>query len=184
MKLDRRLEILLTLLQSDWVSSQELAEQHKVDKRTINRDMDFLKEAGIPIMGKRGNAGGYKVDDNFKLKNKKLSLKEQHQLMKTIKESDKVSEEQIEYVIDQVEEKIIESTKDWFEIQMEDEKLNEIVRKIKTAILREQEIEIELKSGEIIDGVPEKLIVKEDGLYLGIDKRFIKIERIKIIKLV
>lgn len=105
MKLDRRLEILLTLLQSDWVSSQELAEQHKVDKRTINRDMDFLKEAGIPIMGKRGNAGGYKVDDNFKLKNKKLSLKEQHQLMKQIKESDKVSEEQIEYVIDQVEEK-------------------------------------------------------------------------------
>lgn len=183
MKLDRRLEILLTLLQSDWVSSQELAEQHKVDKRTINRDMNFLKEAGIPIMGKRGNAGGYKVDDNFKLKNKKLSLKEQHQLMKIIKDSDKVSEEQIEYVIDQVEEKIIESTKDWFEIQMEDEKLNEMVREIKTAILREQEIEIEFKSGELMRGVPEKFIVKEDGLYLEIANRFPSIIKFKEVAL-
>ena len=168
MKLDRRLDILMSLLQSDWVFSQDLADKHEVDKRTINRDMDFLKEAGIPIIGKRGKSGGYKIDNSFKFKNKKLSLKEQHNLMKLIKDNDRVSEEQIEYIIDSVEEKIIESTKDWFEIKMEDEKLNALVREIKSAVLRENKITLELKSGEIIEGVPEKFVVKENGIYLCI----------------
>lgn len=66
---------------------------------------------------------------------------------------------------------------------MEDEKLNEMIREIKTAILREQEIEIELKSGEIIDGVPERFVVNGDGLYLEIENRFFSIIEFKEVTL-
>ena len=49
MKLDRLIGILSILLQREKVTAVELAEQFEVSRRTIQRDVDTLCRAGIPL---------------------------------------------------------------------------------------------------------------------------------------
>ena len=49
MKIDRLIGILSVLLQKDKTTAPELAERFEVSKRTINRDIEALNNAGIPI---------------------------------------------------------------------------------------------------------------------------------------
>lgn len=67
MKIDRLMGITLYLLNREVVSASELAEQFEVSKRTIQRDIDDLNLAGIPVVATRGSAGGYGIIDGFKL---------------------------------------------------------------------------------------------------------------------
>ena len=50
MKIDRQIGILSVLLQKDNVTAPYLAERFEVSRRTINRDIEDLCRAGIPIM--------------------------------------------------------------------------------------------------------------------------------------
>ena len=52
MKIDRLIGILSILLQKDMVTAPELAEHFEVSRRTINRDIEALSKAGIPIISK------------------------------------------------------------------------------------------------------------------------------------
>lgn len=54
MKIDRLIGILSILLQKEKVTAPELAERLEVSKRTINRDIEDLCKAGIPIHTVRG----------------------------------------------------------------------------------------------------------------------------------
>ena len=54
MKIDRLIGILSILLQKDVVTAPYLAERFEVSRRTINRDIDDLCQAGIPIMTRQG----------------------------------------------------------------------------------------------------------------------------------
>ena len=54
MKLDRLLGILSVLLQKETATAPELAEQFEVSRRTINRDIEALCRAGIPVMTRQG----------------------------------------------------------------------------------------------------------------------------------
>lgn len=67
MKIDRLLAILIYLLNRDLVSARELAEHFEVSVRTIQRDIDALSFAGIPIRSVQGAQGGYGIVDTFKL---------------------------------------------------------------------------------------------------------------------
>ena len=49
MKIDRLIGILSILLQEEKTTAPELAERFEVSKRTINRDIEALCKAGIPI---------------------------------------------------------------------------------------------------------------------------------------
>lgn len=49
MKIDRQLGILSILLQKESVTAPYLAEMFEVSRRTINRDIEDLGKAGIPI---------------------------------------------------------------------------------------------------------------------------------------
>ena len=49
MKVDRLVGILALLLQKDIMTAPELAEHFEVSRRTINRDIESLCKAGIPI---------------------------------------------------------------------------------------------------------------------------------------
>ena len=49
MKIDRLIGILSILLQKETVTAPELAKRFEVSRRTINRDIDELTYAGIPI---------------------------------------------------------------------------------------------------------------------------------------
>ena len=54
MKIDRLMGILTILLQKDKVTAPELAERFEVSRRTINRDIEDLCRAGIPIAAAQG----------------------------------------------------------------------------------------------------------------------------------
>ena len=68
MKIDRLMGILTVLLQNDKVTAPQLAERFEVSRRTINRDIEDLCMAGVPIVtipGAKGGisiAGGYTID--------------------------------------------------------------------------------------------------------------------------
>lgn len=49
MKIDRLIGILSVLLQKDKITAPELAKRFEVSRRTINRDIEDLCKAGIPI---------------------------------------------------------------------------------------------------------------------------------------
>ncbi len=67
MKIDRLLAITMFLLNRETVSASALAERFEVSKRTIQRDIDTLNQAGIPITSVYGVEGGYEIMDGFKL---------------------------------------------------------------------------------------------------------------------
>ena len=63
MKIDRLIGILSILLQKEKVTAPELAQVFEVSKRTINRDIDDLCRAGIPIVTSQGTGGGISIMD-------------------------------------------------------------------------------------------------------------------------
>ncbi|NMA50027.1 MAG: HTH domain-containing protein [Tissierellia bacterium] len=182
MKTDRRLELLMTLFQTDWVSADELAKEFNVTSKTIARDVEYLNDMGIPIHSKRGVSGGYKVDDEFKKKNKRTSLKSQEEILKKVIGSDIVSEEQVEYMVNTVEKSLLESSKEWLEFEFEESRINQMIEELHSAILNEKEIQILLKGYEEVIGKPEKIIIDDDGISLKINARDIKISEIKQIR--
>ena len=58
MKMERLIGILSILLQREKVTAPELAEQFEVSRRTIQRDIESLCRAGIPISTAQGAGGG------------------------------------------------------------------------------------------------------------------------------
>lgn len=67
MKTDRLMAITLYLMNRETVSASALAARFEVSKRTIQRDMEALSKAGIPIVSTYGADGGYGVMDGFRL---------------------------------------------------------------------------------------------------------------------
>ncbi len=67
MKIDRLIAITMYLLNRETVSASLLAERFEVSKRTIQRDIETLCLAGIPIVSTYGAEGGYKIMDGFGL---------------------------------------------------------------------------------------------------------------------
>lgn len=66
MKLERLLGIITYLLNRDVLSGKELAEKFEVSERTIQRDIESINMAGIPIVSLRGSNGGYKIMDHYR----------------------------------------------------------------------------------------------------------------------
>lgn len=67
MKIDRLLSIFFYLLNRNLVSARELANHFEVSVRTIQRDIDALCFAGIPVVSVQGSKGGYGIIDGYKL---------------------------------------------------------------------------------------------------------------------
>ena len=58
MKIDRLIGILSVLLQEEKVTAPELAKRFEVSRRTINRDIEDLCKAGIPIFTSQNEYNG------------------------------------------------------------------------------------------------------------------------------
>lgn len=67
MKIERLYAITVYLLNHGRTSASELAKYFEVSLRTIQRDIDSLCLAGIPIISTAGAAGGYEISDRFKI---------------------------------------------------------------------------------------------------------------------
>lgn len=67
MKIERLYAITLYLLNHGRTSASELAEYFEVSVRTIQRDIDSLCLAGIPVVAITGASGGYEISERFQL---------------------------------------------------------------------------------------------------------------------
>ncbi len=67
MKIDRLLGILMMLINKKKVTAKQLSKYFEVSVRTIQRDMDILDMAGIPLYADVGINGGYRLQENFRL---------------------------------------------------------------------------------------------------------------------
>lgn len=67
MKIERLYATTLYLLNHGKTSATELAKKFEVSVRTIQRDIDTLCQAGIPIAAETGASGGYYLADTFRM---------------------------------------------------------------------------------------------------------------------
>lgn len=91
MKIDRLIGILMTLLQQERATAPELARQFEVSRRTINRDIEDLCRAGIPLVTVQGRGGGVSIAENYKLEKTFLAPEELQQLLAGLEGMDSVS---------------------------------------------------------------------------------------------
>lgn len=73
MKTNRLYAITIYLLNHGRTSAAELAKYFEVSVRTIQRDIDSLGMAGIPVYAINGVNGGYEISDTFKMDNQLMS---------------------------------------------------------------------------------------------------------------
>lgn len=67
MKIDRLIGILMLLINKDKITAKSLAEHFNVSVRTIQRDIDTLTLASVPIYADVGVKGGYQLLDGYKI---------------------------------------------------------------------------------------------------------------------
>lgn len=82
MKVDRLLSIVIILLNRKRITAKDLADYFEVSIRTIQRDIESINMAGIPIVSYKGQSGGYEILENYKIDKNFLSNSE-HKLLLT-----------------------------------------------------------------------------------------------------
>ena len=91
MKIDRLIGILSILLQEDKTTAPELAERFEVSRRTINRDIEDLCKAGIPIRTVQGTGGGISIMDGYRMDRTILTSRDMQMILAGLRSLDSVS---------------------------------------------------------------------------------------------
>lgn len=91
MKIERLIGILSILLQKDVVTAPYLAEQFEVSRRTINRDIEELCKAGIPIVTRQGINGGISIMENYKIERTLLTNAEMQDILAGLRSLDSIN---------------------------------------------------------------------------------------------
>lgn len=91
MKIDRLIGILSILLQEERVTAPELAERFEVSRRTINRDIEALCKAGIPVHTSQGAGGGICIMEGYRMDRTLLTSKDMQMILAGLRSLDSVS---------------------------------------------------------------------------------------------
>lgn len=91
MKIERLIGILSILLQKDVVTAPDLAKHFEVSRRTINRDIEALCQAGIPIVTKQGVNGGISIMENYKIDRTILTNTEMQDILAGLRSLDSIN---------------------------------------------------------------------------------------------
>ena len=91
MKLERMIGILSILLQQEKVTAPYLAEKFEVSRRTINRDIEALCMAGIPLVTEPGKNGGVSIMEGYKIDRTLLSASDMQAILAGLRSLDSVS---------------------------------------------------------------------------------------------
>ena len=91
MKIDRLIGILSILLQEEKTTAPELAEKFEVSRRTINRDIEDICKAGIPIRTAQGTGGGISIMDGYCIDRTILTSKDMQMILAGLRGLDSVS---------------------------------------------------------------------------------------------
>lgn len=90
-KIDRLIGILSILLQKGTVTAPYLAEKFEVSRRTINRDIEDLCMAGIPIATRQGAGGGISIMDGYAMSRTVLTAPEMRDILAGLRSLDSVN---------------------------------------------------------------------------------------------
>lgn len=91
MKIDRLIGILSILLQNEKVTAPYLAEKFEVSRRTINRDVEDICKAGIPLVTTQGTNGGISIAEGYKIDKTLLTSHELQSILTGLKGLDSIS---------------------------------------------------------------------------------------------
>lgn len=91
MKTDRLIGIITTIQQKGTVTAPYLAEKFGVSRRTINRDIEDICKAGIPLLTKQGAGGGVSIMEGFSLDAAVLTRQELSAVLTGLRSLDSVS---------------------------------------------------------------------------------------------
>ena len=91
MKMERLIGILSILLQRENVTAPELAEQFEVSRRTIQRDIESLCRAGIPISTAQGAGGGISIMEGYRVDRTVLTDPEMQAILAGLRSLDSIS---------------------------------------------------------------------------------------------
>ncbi len=117
MKIERLIGIVFYLLNRKMVTANQLADYFDVSKRTILRDINVLKLAGIPIYSENGSKGGYSISPDYRVNEKIIDLSNTQYMLLALKSlksvygENKVNEtyEKVKHIYDsEIEESHIE----------------------------------------------------------------------------
>lgn len=138
MKIDRLLGIVMILLQREKVTAPYLAEHFEVSRRTINRDIEDLCMAGIPIVTTQGGNGGITIAEGYRIDRSVLTRDELQTLIVGLKGLDSVSKDKhTEQLMNKffVRQDNVVSLRDSIIIDLASHHKNQLTEKI--ALLRE-----------------------------------------------
>ncbi len=91
MKIDRLLGIVMILLQKEKVTAPFLAEKFEVSRRTINRDIEDLCKAGIPVVTTQGGNGGISIADGYRIDKSVLTYQEMEHVVAALRGMDSIT---------------------------------------------------------------------------------------------
>lgn len=91
MKIDRMIGILSILLQQEKVTAPYLAEKFEVSRRTINRDIEALCMAGIPLVTESGQGGGVSIMEGYKIDRALFTTQDMQAILAGLRSLDSVS---------------------------------------------------------------------------------------------
>ena len=91
MKTERLIGILSTLLQQEKVTAPQLAREFEVSRRTIQRDIESLCRAGIPISTTQGAGGGISIMEGYRVDRTVLTAPEMQAILAGLRSLDSVS---------------------------------------------------------------------------------------------
>ena len=90
MRLDRMIGILTILQQNGRTTAPALADRFEVSRRTIQRDVDALCQAGIPIVTMQGTGGGIALMEGYALNSARFTREEIGAILTGLKSLDSV----------------------------------------------------------------------------------------------
>ena len=89
----RLFQIVYILMEKEKVTAKELAEKLEVSVRTINRDIEKLSEARIPVYATKGRSGGISLLSDFVLNKKVLTEEEKSSILSSMRVMEAVAYE-------------------------------------------------------------------------------------------
>lgn len=91
MKIDRLIGIITVLQNNKKVTAPYLAERFEVSRRTINRDIEDICKAGVPLVTLQGGNGGVSIMEGYSLDNTVFTKEELQAVFIGLKSLDSVS---------------------------------------------------------------------------------------------
>lgn len=173
MKIDRLLGILVMLAKKEKVTAPQLAEYFEVSRRTINRDIEILCMAGIPIVTTQGKHGGISIQEGYKLDKNIFTNDELSNIITGLKAVNSVhSTSDIENLINKVIPKDLSDEEDVLKIDLASFYKDSIapkINKLKSAAVNRNVIKFEYysQSGKSLRiAEPCYMVYRWDNWYL------------------